>query len=298
MDDFQEQPGGTSDSDAAGNTAAEDSNNLAAQVAEDDTLYGPDANSQEQADEGEEEEEVEIGDRKLALPKSVAEKLKTERMLNADYTQKTQALAEERRQVTAEREQVQKQWQSSQEHLEYMADLRSINKQLKEIEDMNLAQYVQTDPGGVMEWQEKRRALEQQRATLAGTITQKQNEQALSEQQSFAKRVQDAEAYIGREIKGINAERVAALEKYAVLQGMDVRAYSNAIINTPQVAVMAHKAELYDALMKKQAPKPQPTPAAKPAIRIAGASATVKRDPTQMSDAEFAAHRRKVSQRR
>lgn len=294
MDDFVEQPGDTSDSDAAVTTAAEDSSTQVADDQDDDSLF--DADSQEQT--AEEEEEVEIGDRKLALPKSVAEKLKSERMMHGDYTQKTQSLAEERRQVAAEREQVQKSRQQGQEVLEHMADLRSIDRQLKEIEDMNLAQYVQTDPGGVMEWQEKRRALEQQRAQLAGTITTKQNEQALNEQQAFAKRVQDAETYIGREIKGINAERVAALEKYAVSQGMDVRAYANAIINTPQVAVMAHKAELYDALMKKQAPKPQPTPAAKPAIRIAGASATVKRDPTKMTDAEFAAHRRKVSQRR
>jgi antitoxin component HigA of HigAB toxin-antitoxin module len=296
MDDLMEQPGDASDSDAASSNAAEDSkNSLAEQVAQDD-LENVDSNSQEQIEE--DEEEIEVGDRKLALPKSVAERLKSERMMHADYTQKTQTVAEERRQVAAEREQVLQQRQQAQEYLEQVADVRAIDKQLAEIDKINLAEYVDSDAAGVLRVQEQRRALEAQRAHLVAGITQKQNERALNEQQATAKQVQDAEAYLAREIKGITPERVAAIQNYATTHGMDVRAFAQTIISSPQVAMFAHKAELYDALIKKQAPKPQPAPAAKPAIRVAGASAAVKRDPTQMTDAEFAAHRRSVQKRR
>lgn len=282
MEDQMEQPADTQDSDAAANPAAEDSNSQGAENQYDD--HG-DADSQEQT--AEDEEEVEIGDRKVALPKSLAEKLKSERMMQSDYTQKTQSVAEERKQVQAEREQIAQHREQAKQYMDELADLRSIDKQLEKINKFDLSEYVDSDPVFVLKVQEQRRALEAERATLAGNITQKQNDQALNEQQSLAKRVQDAEAYIGREIKGVTKERIEALGAYASSQGMDQKAISRAFIETPQVAVFMHKAELYDALMKKQSPKPPPVAAAKPAIRV-GASASVQKDPSRMSDREFA----------
>jgi hypothetical protein len=291
--DVMEQPVEQLDSDAASNNAAEDDNEVVSQ--NDD--QGSDVDSQEQP--AEEDEEIEIGDRKVALPKSLAEQLRKERMFQTDYTQKTQTVAEERKQVAAEREQVKQQSIKAQAYINDVADVRAIEKQLKEIDDMNLAQYVDTDPTGVMKVQEQRRALESKRAELVGKITQTQNDQALSEQQDFAKRVQDAEAYMVREIKGVSPERISAMEKYALSTGMDRKAYASTIINHPQLAVMVHKAELYDTLIKKQAPKPQPAQAAKPAIRVAGSSASVQKDPSKMSDKEFAQWRsRQISQRK
>lgn len=283
MEDLVEQPVDTSDSNAAGNTAAEDDNEAESQFNDDS-----DSASQEQA---EEDEEIDIGDQKVALPKSLAEKVKTGFMQQADYTQKTQGIAAERQQIVAEREQIRAQAKEQQEYLSEMAGMRAIDMELKKIEDMHIENYTQSDPTGVVHWQEQRRLLESKKAEIASSLTQKQEKFALDKQQSFAKQVQQAEAYIEREIKGANPERLKALETYATKEGMDVREFAKAIIKTPMVAKFMHKAELYDKLMAKQAPKPPPVAAAKPALKV-GSTATVAKDPGKMTDKEFAVWRR------
>lgn len=284
MDDLVEQPMDTSDSSAAEN-AAED-NNEAVSLLDDDS----DSASKEQA---EDDEEVEIGDQKVALPKSLAEKVKTGFMQQADYTQKTQGIAAERQQIATEREQIRAQAKEQKEYLSEMAGMHAIDMKLKEIEDMHIENFTQSDPSGVVHWQEQRRLLESKKAEIATSLTQKQEKFALDKQQSFAKQVQQAEAYIEREIKGANPVRMKELEAYATKEGMDMRDFAKAVIKTPMVAKFMHKADLYDKLMAKQAPKPPPVVDAKPALKV-GSSAKISKsigDPN-LSDKEFAALRR------
>lgn len=284
MEDLVEQPVDTSDSNAAGNTAAEDDNEAASHLNDDS-----DSASQEQAED--DDEEIDIGDQKVALPKSLAEKVKTGFMQQADYTQKTQGIAAERQQIVAEREQIRAQAKEQQEYLSEMAEMRAVDMELKKIADMHIENYTQSDPTGVVHWQEQRRLLESKKSEIAAALTQKQEKFALDKQQSFAKQVQQAEAYIEREIKGANPERMKALEAYATKEGMDVRDFAKAVIRTPMVAKFMHKADLYDKLMAKQAPKPPPVVEAKPALKV-GSNATVAKDPGKMTDKEFAVWRR------
>lgn len=285
MDDELEQPGAGPDSDAAGNTAAEDNNQVAGDHELDDDQS--DADSQEQTDE--EDDEIEVDGKKFAMPKSAAEKLKAERMMHADYTQKTQSVAEERKAVAAEREQVQRHQQEAQQYITEVADIRAIEKQIKAIDDMNLAQYVDTDPGSVMKLQEQRRALEAERATLANSITQKQQQNALTEQQNFAKQVQEAEAYLAREIPGITPERLATIEQYAAKRGFDKQRFTKGVVSSPEMAVVFDKARMFDELQQKQAAsKPKAPVQEKPVTRITATRATVKRDPEKMSTDEWA----------
>lgn len=294
MFDTQEQPAAASDSNAAGSTAAEDSNNLASQIAEDD-LQNADANSQEQI--AEEDEEIEIGDRKVALPKSLAATLKSERMMNADYTQKTQAVAEERRQVAAEREQNQRQVRDQQQYMQEMAAVVAVDQQLAQYNALDWNALIESDPVRAMQLQQQQKALEGRRATAIQSLTQKQQQFALDKQHSFAKQVQDAADYMKREIPGFSPERSNTLQQYAVKDGMPAEAVTKAIVKNPVIAKWMHKAELYDKLLSKQAQKPPPVAEVKPAIRV-GSNATVKRDPTKMSDTEFATYRRNVSKRK
>lgn len=286
MSDEVEQLVETPDSNAAETDAAEDVNNqAAANILDDDSSE----HSQEQA---EEDEEVEIGDQKVALPRSLAEKLRTGFMQHADYTQKTQSVAEERKQIAVEREQVQQQAIAEQAFLDDLAEVRSINNQLKKIDEMNLAQYVESDPLGVMKVQEQRRALESQKMALEQGITQKRNDKALGEQQEIAKRAQDADAYLEREIPNWGKGRGAVIQDYGVAQGIPREQLIRGLINNPKLGVFLDKAEKFDALMKKQAPKTTPVTPAKPALKV-GSNATVQKDPSKMSDREFAEWRQK-----
>jgi hypothetical protein len=151
---------------------------------------------------------------------------------------------------------------------------------------------VDSDPQGVLRLQEQRRTLENQRQQLVGSVTQKQQQNALAQQQETAKQIQDAEAYIRREIPAWTEARTKEISTYAMENGIDPAAMWPLVFKTPAFAKVLHKAELYDKLAKKQVPKPTPAPAAKPAIKIGAGGASAVTDPAKMTDAQFAAWRR------
>lgn len=290
-----EQPGSPQDSAQADNAGGENQNDTGS---EDQLgLDQSNSDSQEQADE--EEEEIEIGERKFALPKSAAEKLKAERLMQADYTQKTQGVAEERKQVAAEREQVREQQKQAQEYLNEVADIRAVEKQIKQIDEMDLSQYMDSDPVGVMKVQEQRRALEVQRQQLVGAVTQKQQQNALVQQQETAKQIQDAEAYIAREIPAWTEQRTAEITNYAKAIGIDPAAMWQQVFKTPAFAKVLHKAEMFDRLEKqKVATKPKPQVQEKPVTRLTTAKAGAQRDPDKMSMEDFVKWRNEQRRKR
>lgn len=281
MDDL-EQPAAP-DSEAAGNAAAEDHTEVAGQHDDDHA----DADSQEHTDE--EEEEIEVGDRKFSLPKSAAEKLKAERLMHADYTQKTQALAEDRKSDAAQREQDQRNRQEAQQYLDDIAEIKSIDRQLGEYHKLDWAAYIDQDPVGAMKLQQQQKALEGQRNEAVGKITHKQQANALVEQQSLAKQVQEADAYFKREIPGWTNERSNRVQQYAIEQGIPADALFQAVVRQPALAKLLHKAELFDQLEKKQsAAKPKPAVQEKPVTRITAARGSAQRDPEKMNMEDWA----------
>lgn len=235
----------------------------------------------------EEDEEIEIGDKKFALPKSAAEKLKAERLMQADYTRKTQEVAAERKQIEARAAEVTKQYQEHQQYIQDYAKVVAIDDQLAQYAALNWQELITSDPVQAMQLQQQQRALEAQRAQVANAVTQRQQQNALAEQQSIAKQVQEAEAYFAREIQGWSAERSNALMQYAVSQGLQGDSLSRVVLAQPALAKILHKAELYDQLEKKQSAKPKPPTQEKPVTRIGAARSTAQRDPEKMSMEEW-----------
>lgn len=247
----------------------------------------------------EEDEEIEVDGRKFALPKSAAEKLKAERLMHADYTQKTQAVAAERKAIEAQREEVQRQQQEAQQYLDDMAEIRSIDKQLAQYKALDWRKLIEEAPQTAMLYQQQQRDLEALRGEKAQSITQKQNEHALNEQQATAKRVQEAEAYLAREIPGITPERLAAIEQYAATKhGIDKQRFSAGVINSPFMAVVLDKARMFDELQAKQAKPKTAAPPPAPVTRVGSTRASSAKDPGKMSTAEWMAQRSKQVSKR
>src|SRR6476646_10025915 len=108
--------------DTASATLGEDTG-VGAEGQTDDQQFDDDGNPIAQP---EEEEEVELDDLKLKVPKTAAEKLKALQEGNlrqADYTRKTQELAEQRKAFETERQTVQ---QASQAEIDALANVRAI----------------------------------------------------------------------------------------------------------------------------------------------------------------------------
>lgn len=230
----------------------------------------------------EDEEEIEIGDKKFALPKSAAEKLKQERMLNADYTRKTQEVAEQRKQIEARAAEVERHHTEQQQYIQDYAKVVAIDDQLAQYAALDWQSLITSDPVQAMQLQQQQRALESQRGQLVNTVTQRQQQKALAEQQEIAKQAQQAEAYFAREIKGWSPERSNALMQYGVAEGLPPDALSQAVLRQPALAKILHKAELYDQLERKQSAKPKPVTQDKPVTRVSAARATAHTDPDKM----------------
>lgn len=276
MSEEMEQPEEILDSETGADEALNDGN------------LDEDVDSQEQP-APEDEEEVEIGDEKLALPKALAAKVKAGVMMQADYTQKTQAIAEERKAVQAEREQNQR---NAAEYMQEVAKVVSLDDQIKAYQSALTRELIAADPITAMQYQNDLRTLESQRQQAAASITQKQQANALAEQQATAKQVQEAEAYIKREIPAWNEERTEAISRYAKAQGIDPGPMWKAVFQQPALAMILHKAEMYDQAAKKvAAAKPKAAPQEKPVTRIGANRQTAKPDQSKLSADEWAKQR-------
>jgi hypothetical protein len=256
-----------------------------------------DAASQEQA---EEDEEIEIGGKKVAMPKSIAAEIKAGTMRNADYTQKTQAVAEERRAVEAERARVREEAQQNQQYMKEVARVHALDDQLEQFKALDWNKLSDEDPVSAQKLHFQYQALQQQRQQAAEAVAQKQHEHALNEQQATAKQIQEAEAYVQREIPGWSPDRAKALNEFAGSVGLTVdQNLAKVLVQHPALFKVIDQAEKFAQLVKKQTAKPQ-TPAAPPApvTRVGAARASAKPDPSKMSDADWYAARKDQQRKR
>lgn len=297
-----EQSADAQNSDSSQPTAgnAEPSNDLQQQLIDDLNSDEQNAGDSQEQTQAEEQDEIEVDGEKFSLPKTAAEKLKAERMMHADYTRKTQAHAE---QVRAENERHQKRTADFEQDFADRARLHGINDTLKQYGQVDWRQAWETDPVAAGQAQAQYQALMHEQRSLEGSIAQKQQNRALEEQQEIAKLTQDAEAYVAREIPGWTQQRGEELKHFAESQGITMNMQvARTIIENPAFLKIMHKAALFDQLEKGQVKQPpklvQNQPQVKPVPRVGASTARVDKDPTQMSDAEFAAYRRKVSSNR
>jgi len=261
-----------------------DSSNESEQVIGNETDQSSDADSAEQSTD-EEMEEIEVDGVKFDMPKAQAEKLKAERMMHADYTRKTQEAAEMRKAIEAEREQYQQRVAADQQDFTDRAKLHQINETLQQYGQVDWQAAYDQDPIAAGKAQAQIQQLTNERSRLEGSIAQNQQRRALDEQQSTAKQVQDAEAYVAREIPGWTEQRGEEIKKFAAAQGFDLNPETaRMLIKNPALFKIMHKAALFDQLEKKQVAKPAaPAVPVKPVTRIGAKSPSGQVDPNKMS---------------
>jgi len=255
------------------------------EVISDETEGSTEQDSQEQPEQ-EETDEIEVDGEKFALPKTAAEKLKAERMMQADYTRKTQEIAEERKALAAQREQRE---QEDASDFEERSRAHQLAETLKQYEQVDWQTAWDQDPIAAGKAQAQIQAMQNEYARLNGSIAQRQQHRAMSEQQEIAKRVQEAEAYVQREIPGWTEKRGEELKQFAASQGLELnQKTARMLIENPALLKIMHKAALFDQVEKKQTAKPAPpAPPAKPITRIGSKAPTGQVDPSKLSADEW-----------
>jgi hypothetical protein len=245
------------------------------------TEHETDTDPGEQVEPG--EEEVEYEGEKYKVPPQLKDAL----LRQADYTRKTQEVAEQRKQIEAQAAEVRQRAEQQQRYVADLAEVVALDKQMQQYQQLDWQELIDTDPQGAMKLQHQLGQLQNKRAELAHNLTQKQQQDALNEQQAIAKRVQEADAYLRREIPNWSDERSNQLMKYGVDLGIQPEVLSQAVINQPVLAKLLHKAEMFDQLEKKQAARPKPEGQEKPVTRITAARSTVQKNPDEMNVEEW-----------
>jgi hypothetical protein len=229
---------------------------------------------------------------KVRGKKDLIEKIKSERLMQADYTRKTQALAQEREQIKQHAE-------FNQAFLNEAAQLRAFDMRLAEYDKVDWRALIDQDAPQAQKLQLDRQEVARQREQVAQSLHARQAQSFQQQQASLATLKEQAAAHLTKTIPGWTPQRDAEVADYVLKQGVPAAAVSNVIAHMPQFGVMAHKAELYDKLVAKASKKPTPAPQEAPVTRVAATRATVSKDPEKMSDAEFAQwRRRQIAQRR
>ena len=258
------------------------------ELSEDSEIEQEDSDAESEESDADQEdddsEEVDFRGSKYRLPKDAAHGV---REIQKDYTQKTMALAEQRKAFEA-------QAKFQQENMQDVAKVAALDERLAEFNQVDWNRLSDDDP---VLWQKlfaQRSVLEGQRNQLAGQVAHKQQQMHLQQQQEFAQQIEASETVLKREIKEWSPQLESNLQQFAVDRfgfGMEEVKASKA---NPQLYKLLHLAYVGDQLMKKQVAKPKPQ-VTKPVTVLKSGKGSAKVDPSKMSFTEYQKWRRQGS---
>jgi len=243
------------------------------------------------------EVEEELEGVKLKGKKDLLDKIKQERLLHRDYTQKTMSLADERKAFEADREQDKQMRQVHNTFLKEAAQMQAVEDRLQAFQKLDWNAAIAQDQQQAQKWQIEFSQLQARRAELMGSLTQKQQQMQQAQQHEIAKRARDAQAYLQREIKDWSPTKDVELANFAKAKGIDPQRFAMAMLNDPALAVALNDAMELDKFKKQRAAKPKAEPP-KPVPRVGGTAASNTKSPSDMTPTEYAKWRQERKSRR
>jgi len=183
--------------------------------------------------------------------------LKDALLRTADYTRKTQEVAEQRKSVEARMAEADKAYQTSQDVLEARAAIMNIDGALKNYENVNWQQLENEDPMAAMSHWRQYQQLQQQRGQVAQYLDKTQAELSEKVAQETDKRLRETRAFAEKELKGWSPDLDNKITEFATKElGFTVDALRAQY--TPQVYRTLYLAHLGHQALQKQASPPKP----------------------------------------
>jgi hypothetical protein len=233
-----------------------------------------DGQAQSQDDDS---EEVDFDGQKYRIPKA----LKSALMMNADYTRKTQEVAELRREAEAERAQYQ---QANAQHVQALAAVHSIDQQIHQFQQVDWQRLSDDDPVQAQKLWMQYTQLKDSRQQMVGQVQQMERQRAFEAQQATAKRIEEGNAILKRDIPNWSPEIAKQVSDYAAKEfGFQPQELAN--VNDPRVVKLIHSAMVGAQLVKKQqenASSGTHVQAVKPVSKVGGNNAPARRDMNAM----------------
>lgn len=278
MSTEQEQPSG--DSEVLDNKDAS-----TASTDEHEYVVQPGELEDEQPPEDDDELEEDLDGVKVRGKKEALEKLKAERLMQADYTRKTQEVAEQRKAIETAQQQFEAQRQFEQQNLDIVADMRAIDREMMQIQQVNLHQLSDQDPVQAQKLMVRMQQLQTIRGQAAQALTHRHQQFSQAQQQEAARQMEEGHRVLQRDIPGWGPEMAQKLSAYALANGYTQREVE-AIRSPAMVRSLYREYQLSEA--KKQATKRTPQVQAAPVTRVQTSNKTrAVTDPDKLSPEQW-----------
>ena len=235
-------------------------------------------------------EEVDVEGEKLAVPKTAAEKLKAAMLRQADYTRKTQELAQQREQFQQVTAQEQARIEAEKASIQSVARVVAIDERLQQYANVDWQALSQSDPVAAQQQFFQYQQLKDARGQLVQQIQQHEAQRALQEREATARAMQQANEVLGREIKGWSPEVAKELRAVAKSLGADDKSVDS--IREPWIVKALYAQKVLSEMTAKAQAKPPPPPAV-PVKTVTGGPQKAVADPNKMSIDEYMRHERK-----
>lgn len=230
-------------------------------------------------------EEFDWNGQKIKGPKG----LKDGVLMQADYTRKTQEIAETRRQLDERAQHIEQQTKAGEEEMNARAALISIDSDLKSYENVDWDAWEAQDLFAAQAGFRKFQQLQAARGQVATYLGDRQKARTDQTQQDTAKRLQETRQFAETKIKGWTPEVDAKITEFATKElGFDWNtlkaAYTPAVYKALHLAYLGHQ-----AITKPTTPAPKPAITEPLKLVAAKANPPARKSLADMSMEEHAA---------
>lgn len=246
---------------------------------------------QQQAEPEEIEDELEGV--KLRGRKEALEKIKAERLMQADYTRKTQEVAEQRRTFETEREQYQREREATQAFENEKFQFWSLQQRAQQLQQVNFAALRQTNPEMAESLRDELAKLSAVLPQMGSALAQKAEARKFESERERASRANQSEQIVMREVKDWGVEKFKAFVDAGGKAGMQPQDVQRLLVDYPQVARFLDKALKFDQHLASRLQKPPASPPPKPATRLGGTDAANTKPLGDVTDPREWAERRR-----
>lgn len=247
----------------------------------------------------EEYEEIDWDDgQKYKVPKA----LKDGFLRQKDYTQKTQTVAEQRKQLEATAQQMVQRDQVARQHVQEIGTLMQMDQRLAQFTRVDWQKLELDDPFKAQSLVREYTMLRDQRNNLANQVQTREQQRAAESQRNFATAYQRTNEQLARDIPGWNQELANNLAGLAREIGLTDKQIEQWAISVPAVK-MLHKAYLGNQLSQARQtavqtaePKVEPRPLSK--VSGSGAKPSVNMENADMETFSRELHKQMAARRR
>jgi hypothetical protein len=211
--------------------------------------------------------------------------LKDALLRQADYTRKTQEVAQTRKALETARAGHQQDVAHVRAHIQDAARVVALNDQLAQFDQVDWRALQAQDPRGAELLLQQRQQIRDLRDRAARAWTEKEKDHASHSQRETARRVSEVSAHLPRLIADWSPELDAKLAKYGTAQGISPQEITQAALHNPAFVKLLHKAHLFDEAEKKKQTQQtfDAAQAARPVTRVGGGGGTASRRTTDSS---------------